>query len=217
MSDSAPLQVLNLFPSNVLSFDLEERRALDLNAQLEEAVEALFVRSPDGRPSQSQQSGHDLHRQRPFKPFVTMVEAAVGETLRRLGLGDVAWDITGCWANVDPPGQARAQRSHSNNYLAGTYNLRSGPGADIVTFLDPRPQSHQIAPRFTEKTAQNAADINLPAPSGRLLVFPAWIPYAVPVNRARFERMSISFTVMFSDYAGLIRSGLAERTAARSR
>lgn len=194
-----PLQTRGLFPTRVLALDLEPAVAGPLNAALGAEVERLLSPRPALLPGQTWQTHHDLHRKAAFQPFVALVMQAAQQWMneQRWARRDLA--ITGCWANVNPPGLSHNAHNHPNNLLSGVYYLRTGTGADVITFLDPRPQVLQVLPRFTQQTALNASELNVPALEGRLVLFPGWLVHAVPSNRGNAERVSIAFNLAFPD------------------
>jgi uncharacterized protein (TIGR02466 family) len=109
--------------------------------------------------------------------------------------------ITGCWANVNGPGAGHAMHAHPNNYLSGVYYVRTQDGADTINFHDPRPQAAIIRPPVGELSADNADLVVVKVKDGALVLFPAWLPHSVEVNRSAGPRISISFNLMFSAYA----------------
>lgn len=195
-----PLQMLGLFATRVFAFDLEPEKAAGLNAALLAEIDRLLTPRPAVLPGQTWQTHHDLHLKPAFRPFVEVVEAAAAIVADDMKLARADFAITGCWANVNPPGLSHNAHNHPNNLLSGVYYLATDQGSDAITFLDPRPQVLQILPRFTEQTAANASELNVPAPEGRLLIFPGWAVHAVPGNRSNRERVSISFNLMYRDY-----------------
>lgn len=194
-----PLQTRGLFPTRILALDLEPAAAQAFNAMLRAEVERLLSPRPALLPGQTWQTHHDLHRKPVFQPFVALVMQAAGRWMEehRWARRDLA--ITGCWANLNPPGLSHNAHNHPNNLLSGVYYVQTGAGADVITFLDPRPQVLQVLPRFTQQTALNATELNVPAPEGRMVLFPGWLVHAVPSNRGNAERLSIAFNLTFPD------------------
>ena len=195
-----PLQALGLFPTRVYAFDLEPERIETLNAHMAAEVDRLLTPRPKVLPGQTWQTHHDLHRRPAFRPFLEVVEAAAAHVAADMKLLQTKLVVTGCWANVNPPGLSHNAHNHPNNLLSGVYYVATGEGADTIVFSDPRPQVLRVLPRFVEANAHNAQDLNIPAPEGRLLIFPGWAVHAVPGNRSGRERISISFNLMFPDY-----------------
>jgi ectoine hydroxylase-related dioxygenase (phytanoyl-CoA dioxygenase family) len=58
-----------------------------------------------------------------------------------------------------------------------------------------------IKPSVTELTADNTDQVVVTVNDGTLLVFPSWLSHSVDTNRSHQTRISISFNIMFSEYA----------------
>ncbi|MGQ0802383.1 MAG: TIGR02466 family protein [Actinomycetota bacterium] len=90
---------------------------------------------------------------------------------------------------------------HPNNFLSGVYYVQVAPGADTINFHDPRPQTSVIRPPVTELTAQNTDQVVVPVEGGTLLLFPAYLEHSVDANDSDDVSISLSFNVMFTEYA----------------
>ena len=58
-----------------------------------------------------------------------------------------------------------------------------------------------IKPSVTELTADNTDQVVVSVNDGTLLVFPSWLSHSVDTNRSNQTRISVSFNIMFSEYA----------------
>lgn len=107
--------------------------------------------------------------------------------------------ITGCWANINPPGSYHPTHNHPNNYLSGVYYVAVPETGSHLLFQDPRPV--MIIPRTAKlgRTTANAA-ITQTTP-GRMVIFPSWLRHHVPSNEGTTERISIAFNLMFTNFA----------------
>ena len=105
--------------------------------------------------------------------------------------------VTGCWANVNPPGASHRMHAHPNNFLSGVYYVSVPAGADTINFHDPRPQTGQIRPPVTALTAENTDQVVVRIAEGTLLLFPAWLMHSVDANPTQERRVSVSFNLMF--------------------
>lgn len=90
--------------------------------------------------------------------------------------------------------------THPNNFLSAVYYVQIPEGTGAIRFLDPRPQMQTIMPKVAEQTVFTANEVTVEARPGRLVVFPAWLQHAVPVNKGKGERISIAFNLMFKNY-----------------
>ena len=192
-------EVLRLFPVFVWKAQLAAEACRPINAAISELLAELAPDAP--APGTLWQSGHALHRRTACADLVRAIETAVHEVLELLKLGHREFEITGCWANVAAPGGWHRMHVHPNNFLSGVYYVQVQEGADTISFHDPRPQAAVIRPPVTELTAYNTDQVVVNVGVGTLLVFPAWLPHSVDPNRSARSRVSLSFNVMFRDFA----------------
>ncbi len=192
---------LPLFPTLVWLHDLAAERHRPMNARLAQEIEAIIAPRPPLLPGQTWQTAHDLHEREGFAELLPYIHKATAGALEFLEIEYEAFEITGCWANVNPEGAPHAAHSHPNNYLSGVYYLRTPAGSDSISFHDPRPQPNIIAPRTRRLNNHNTALINVPVKEGRLLLFPAWFRHSVAPNSGKGDRISISFNIMFPAFS----------------
>jgi len=188
------------FPTFAWVIDLKPEAYEPLNEQILADLNALTAPRPKIRPGQNWQTEQNLHE---FKEFQTLVEIFMAASKRVLDLYEIEYDavqITGCWANMNPKGAFHMPHSHPNNYLSGIYYAQAQPGADTVSFHDPRQQPEIIAPRVKSGNIYNTNLQSLSIKPGRLVIFPAWFIHSVPANTSDQIRISISFNLMFSSY-----------------
>jgi hypothetical protein len=159
--------VLPLFPSNVWAHDLEPSLFEPMNERLLARIEELI----DPRPDTS------------FAELFEIAHEAVDGVLDFLQAERLPMEVTGAWANINPPGSPHSPHVHPNNYLSAVYFIRSPSGADTITFYDPRERAAMIAPRFKQLTKDNSLNINVEARTGRLAIFPAWLKHEFHVHR----------------------------------
>lgn len=197
----AEQRTLTFFPTYVWAHDLAPAEAEPLNAQLAAKVEELIAPRPALGPGEIWQTDQVLHEMPAFAPLVELIETAVGNALAFLKVRYDAYRITACWANVSPSGCGHPGHSHPNNYLSGVYYVKIPRGGDSITFNDPRIQTGIMAPHVTQVDQSNAVQASLPVRAGRLLVFPSWFVHSVQPNMSQEERISISFNIMFADFA----------------
>ncbi len=193
-------EIYQLFPTNVWEIQFAKEQYQGLNEKLEANINQLLEPRPSIPPGQTWQTRNDLHTLPEFFEFTRTIKSAGAGVLDFLQTEQTELDITGCWANVNPPGSAHSPHTHPNNYLSGVYFVRVPPGANQICFFEPRPFMQIITPKFKEQNEQNANMISLNIQEGALLLFPAWFKHAVPPNSSQHERVSISFNLMFSDF-----------------
>jgi uncharacterized protein (TIGR02466 family) len=194
--------VFPMFPTLVWKVQLKPELHEAMDAKLLAVLDEMRRKEEQGplAPGQGWQSGQTLHRRAEFGELVECVDSLAKRVLRFLRVGYDAFEITGCWANVLPPGASHRMHAHPNNFLSGVYYLRTHPGADAINFHDPRTQAAIIRPPVVELTAENTDQVVVSVQDGTLLMFPSYLQHSVDTNRSARERVSISFNIMFSAF-----------------
>jgi uncharacterized protein (TIGR02466 family) len=197
--------VRDLFPTPIWICDLDTEEYAPLNARLLQSIEAMIAPRPSLAAGGTWQTDPVLHELAEFAEFTTIARKIVKGALDFLRVHYRSFQITGCWANINPLGGLNSSHSHPNNYLSGVYYIRTPPGTGRIVFLDPRPQAQVIFPPVDAWSKYVGNEIAVDAVEGRFVLFPAWLVHSVPVNRTEAERVSISFNAMFSDFDELSR------------
>ena len=175
--------ILWMFPSFVWKARLKPEIHAPMNESSLRTLGDIGAPLGDLKPGESWQSDHRLHEQEPFRALVGWLVEAAESVLAYLKIDHAGFRITGCWANVSPPGARHRAHRHPNNYLSGVYYLRTQPGANSISFLDPRPQAGIIRPPVTALTAENTEQVVVQVEDGTLLMLPAWLGHSVDPNR----------------------------------
>lgn len=208
-------EVQELFPTTVWIVDLKPAEAASLNGRLKAEIEKIISPRPPVPVGSNWQTPQDLHTRPAFADFVKLVEMAARGVARFLQVDQHPMTITGCWANINPPGAYHPTHNHPNNYLSGVYYVAVPDSGSRILFQDPRPSMIMPRPRqFTRLTA-NAADAQ--SKPGRLLIFPAWLRHSVPANDGQTERISISFNLMFRQFAETMAAPMWNPTAGKDK
>lgn len=193
-------EVVPMFPSLVWKVQLSRDTYEPLNRGLKSKIFEL-TRLNKGLPDSSKlQTEQTLHQLSEFKAFNDIIDHASKGFLEFLKINYQTFEITGCWANISPPGDGHKPHTHPNNYLSGVYYLQTQSGADRISFNDPRPQTNIISPPTIEATDMNAGQIHINAKEGLMVLFPSWLEHQVPPNQSSEPRISIAFNLMFSQF-----------------
>jgi uncharacterized protein (TIGR02466 family) len=192
-------QVREHFPTPLWVLDIDPVEAAPLNAKLKAEIDKIISPRPNVPTGSNWQTPHDLHTRPAFAEFTGFVEVAARSIAQYLQLEQYPMMITGCWANINPPGSYHPTHNHPNNYLSGVYYVDIPETGSELIFQDPRPSL--IMPwtgKLNRLTANAAAEQAQP---GRMVVFPSWLRHHVPSNPGASERISISFNLMFKSFA----------------
>jgi uncharacterized protein (TIGR02466 family) len=208
-------EVQELFPTPLWIVDLEPAEAAAVNAKLKAEIERIIAPRPAIRPGSNWQTPQDLHTRPAFAEFVKLVETAARGVARFLQVDQYPMAITGCWANVNPPGAYHPMHHHPNNYLSGVYYVAVPESGSRIVFQDPRPSMIMPKPKQYTRLTANGADTQ--SKEGRLLIFPAWLKHTVPSNEGQSERVSISFNLMFKNFSESMAAPMWEATAGKDK
>ncbi len=154
-------EVVAMFPTLVWKVQLQEELHRVINANILRALETEERSISELAPGGSWQSEHSLHEREELRELVGYIRDTARTVLGFLQIGYNDFEITGCWANVNAPGAAHQAHSHPNNFLSGAYYVQAQPGADTISFHDPRVQTGILRPPVTELTAENADQIEV--------------------------------------------------------
>ena len=199
-----------LFPTPLWSVDVPPAEAAPLNVALKAEIERMIAARPKVPSGSNWQTPQDLHMRPAFAPFVKLVEAAALGVATDLQIEQYPMMITGCWANINPPGSYHPTHNHPNNYLSGVYYVDVPEAGSHLVLQDPRPGI--IMPR--SKLGRFTANVAIaPVKAGRMLFFPSWLRHHVPSNEGETERISIAFNLMFTNFAETISAPMWQPSA----
>jgi uncharacterized protein (TIGR02466 family) len=191
-------EVQELFPTPLWVVDLPAADAVTFNAKLKAEIESIISPRPKVPTGSNWQTPQDLHTRPAFADFTKLVEMVAKSVAQYLQVEQFPMMITGCWANINPPGTYHPTHNHPNNYLSGVYYVASPEAGSQILFQDPRPVMIMPRSKLSRVTA-NAAVTQTPA--GRMVLFPSWLRHHVPTNEGATERISIAFNLMFTSFA----------------
>lgn len=193
--------VIPMFPTLVWKILLKAELRDAIDAKALTVLERLRRGLPTLKPGQGWQSEQTLHQRDEFLELISCASRVAKGILRFLRIGQDVFEVTGCWATVLATGAIHKTHSHPNNFLSGVYYLRIHPGADTISFHDPRSQARVIRPSVVELTSENTDQVVVRVTNGTLLMFPSYLEHSVDTNTSAEERISISFNIMFSSFA----------------
>ncbi len=189
-----------IFPTNIWLWDLAPEIGTRLNQQMIQDLDRITAPRPPLKPGANWQTDQNLHEMAEFAEISDYVRGAAREVLTGL---EVEFDdtvITGCWANMSPPGGNHPAHIHPNNFLSAVYYLSTPPGGQIILFHDPRPQVEIMAPHYKHRNNRNVQIQQVQVAPGRLVMFPSWLAHSVPNNTGQGLRVSISFNLLLSAF-----------------
>ena len=192
--------VSEIFPTPLWILDLKRGVHEPLNRGLRSHIDDLLTPRPSTGIGIPLQTDPILHTLEEFGDLMSIVRNAVSATLESLETDHEGFEITGCWANINPTGAINSSHNHPNNYLSGVYYVVTPPNSGNIEFVDPRLQAMSIVPPIKRRNKFNSNSVSLDVKPGRLVLFPAWLVHSVRVNQSPGDRITISFNAMFTDF-----------------
>lgn len=203
-------EIQELFPTPLWTVDIEPTEAAAFNAKLKAEIENMISPRPKVPTGSNFQTPQDLHKRPAFAELVELIERSARGVARFLDCDQYPLMITGCWANVNPPGSYHPTHNHPNNFLSGVYYVAMPEGVHLV-FQDPRPA--MIVPKSGKMSRITANAAVAETRPGRLVMFPSWLRHHVPSNQSTTDRISIAFNLMFTNFAETLASPMWQPSA----
>jgi uncharacterized protein (TIGR02466 family) len=109
-------------------------------------------------------------------------------------LGATRLKLDSLWVNVLKPGAAHSGHIHPHSVISGTVYVSTPKGSSALRLEDPRLPLMMAAPTRRDDAPQELKPfVYLQPQAGTVLMWESWLRHEVPANRARTERISISF------------------------
>ena len=196
-----------LFVTEVYEASLASERGFNaFNAELEQACLGLAAEDRAGR---AWCKAHGYGGYTSYGSLADLPSRATvfGDLKRRLDrhaalyADQLSYDLGGrrlkldsLWVNVLKPGAAHSGHLHPHSVISGTCYVRMPPGSSALKLEDPRlPMTMAAPPRRADAPEGRQPFVYLAPRAGTVLMWESWLRHEVPANRARAERISISF------------------------
>ena len=196
-----------LFATPIYEASLSTDRDFEnFTAELEAACRMLAAEDAAGRAwcRANGYGGYTSYASLDDLPRRASVFAALKTRLDRHAKGfadQLAFDLGGrrlkldsLWVNVLKPGAAHSGHIHPHSVISGTVYVATPRGASALKLEDPRlPLMMAAPPRRADAPEELKPFVYLQPQPGTVLMWESWLRHEVPANRARAERISISF------------------------
>jgi len=98
------------------------------------------------------------------------------------------------WVSILKPGAAHSGHIHPHSVLSGAVYVATPPGGGGLRLEDPRlPLMMAAPPRRGDAPEASRNFVTLTPAPGAVFMWESWLRHEVPANRARAERVSLSF------------------------
>jgi uncharacterized protein (TIGR02466 family) len=109
-------------------------------------------------------------------------------------LGTARLKLDSLWVNILKPGAAHSGHIHPHSVISGTVYVATPAGASALKLEDPRlPMMMAAPPKLADAPQASRPFVYLAPAPGAVLMWESWLRHEVPANRAKTDRISISF------------------------
>lgn len=101
------------------------------------------------------------------------------------------------WINVNRRSNSNSIHTHPSSFISGVFYIKAHGDQGNITFYRDYNQDFNIlsAARRDHLTQLNASAVMIVPETGKLIMFPSWLPHGVEVNQSYEDRISISFNL----------------------
>lgn len=201
------MAVRSLFVTSVYEASLTTDRSFEtFNGEILDACRMLAAEDDAGRAwcREHGYSGYTSYASLDDLPRRASVFAELKRKLDRhaarfasglaLDLGASRLRLDSLWVNILKPGAGHSGHIHPHSVISGTVYVATPPGASALKLEDPRlPLMMAAPPRRADAPEDARSFVYLQPEPGTVLMWESWLRHEVPANRAKAERVSISF------------------------
>lgn len=200
------MPIEQLFPTQVYRARLSARRNAGLLKDLEAACRSVARDDEAGQTWSTDQgypgytsyaSLNDLPARIPaFNDLLHVLQPHVNSFTKALqfDLGRRQLACNSLWINILKPGGVHTGHIHPHSIVSGTFYVTIPKGAGALKLEDPRLGFMMAAPtRRPSAPREMQPFIYLDPEPGGIILFESWLRHEVEPNRAREDRISISF------------------------
>lgn len=134
-----------------------------------------------------------------MKPLEDMILEQANRSIR-----DYGYNASTCfavienfWFNINKKGNGNATHIHDNSFLSGSMYLKAYPGQGKITFYRSFAQDYIVSSQavIEQYTPISASAISYEPNTGKLIMFPGYLPHGVGFNPTDDDRISVAFNV----------------------
>jgi uncharacterized protein (TIGR02466 family) len=109
-------------------------------------------------------------------------------------LGRRKLKLDSLWINVMEKGAVHTPHIHPHSVVSGTYYVTVPAGSSAIRFEDPRlPMLMAAPPKKQKARLENRSFVDMTPKTGMLLLWESWLRHGVEPNKAKGQRISVSF------------------------
>lgn len=104
-------------------------------------------------------------------------------------------DIENFWFNINQKNHTNSVHIHDNSFISGVYYLKANPGQGTINFYKNQILDYAVMSQapIDQFTPISASAMSYQPKTGKLILFPGWLPHGVERNTTDEDRVSMSF------------------------
>ena len=104
-------------------------------------------------------------------------------------------NLTSMWAIINKKNNFNLEHTHPNNYLSAAYYVKAPENCGSFVISNPNIISKERVTLSDRNTEFNQNVAHIKPRAGDLLLFPAYLPHSVGMNKSDEDRIVISFNI----------------------
>ena len=142
------------------------------------------------------QSHTNMRLRAELQPLIRFIDDTIALVKVYLDIDD-RFDlrVSTMWLNINGKGSYNTPHIHGNTFFGGVYYVKTHEGCGQIQFHEPSNIREYHCPPYARNTPRNCFVQQCAAESGRLCIFPAYLPHEVTENTVDEERISIAFNI----------------------
>jgi len=184
------IEVLSLFPSAIAIKDtrIDTSKMLETCLQIESGDHGLL----HGEATSTYTKEMNILEHSDFSLLKSVITSEVKAFTKQVGIDMSNMKLGRSWFNIQKRGSTVMQHNHRLSVISGAFYIYADKDAAPITFANPLMAHKMHEPTIGGSTDYDIEFFNVPAETGKLVLFPSWLEHYVGYNNSDM-RVTVSF------------------------
>jgi len=184
------IEVLSLFPSAIAIKDtrIDTSKMLETCLQIESEDHGLL----HGEATSTYTKEMNILEHSDFSLLKSVITSEVKAFTKQVGIDMSNLKLGRSWFNIQKRGSTIMQHNHRRSVISGAFYIYADKDAAPITFANPLMAHKMHEPTIGGSTDYDVEFLNVPAETGKLVMFPSWLEHYVGYNNSDM-RVTVSF------------------------